>query len=312
MKYTINQEITTKKMKTDQQITNALAVKLLLSYEFIPSLLLAPVMYIFTSAQKPLDNGIIMCIVSIIGLFFVKGYRNKWLKNDEMFQVKKKMNKKSLMIFILLLLACQAIFNIIATLGEQLLNLVGLSMIDAISEGSVSMDQSVYILFYGAFVAPIFEEILCRGTLMHQFTKYGKVYAIVFSSLLFGILHGNIPQGLFAFAMGLILGYVAMEYSLGWAIFLHFFNNGLFGMGMGFLALQFGQVIESLQVIILVIAMVLSGVILFKKKDDIKNYLKNHATKPSKTMNGWFIAFIIIHGLVALSSITFYTPLNTL
>ena len=52
----------------------------------------------------------------------------------------------------------------------------------------------------------------------------------MFSALLFGVFHGNLVQIPFAFLVGLVLGYVAAEYSLGWCILLHWINNCVLGM----------------------------------------------------------------------------------
>ena len=45
------------------------------------------------------------------------------------------------------------------------------------------------------------------------------------SAFLFGLFHGNLLQTPYAFLVGLVLGYVAVEYSVGWSMVLHIFNN---------------------------------------------------------------------------------------
>ena len=57
----------------------------------------------------------------------------------------------------------------------------------------------------------------------------GKKFAIFASAFLFGMFHGNIVQTPFAFALGLVLGYVTVEHSLIWAIVLHMINNLVLG-----------------------------------------------------------------------------------
>ena len=64
-----------------------------------------------------------------------------------------------------------------------------------------------------------------RGIIQKPLEKYGKMLAIVVSSLLFAIYHGNIIQGIYAFICGLLLGFVASEYSLKYSVILHVFNN---------------------------------------------------------------------------------------
>jgi uncharacterized protein len=62
-------------------------------------------------------------------------------------------------------------------------------------------------LLLAAVVAPIVEEIIFRGIILRGFrAHYGKVRAILYSSLLFGIVHLNPWQFLPAFVLGLFLG----------------------------------------------------------------------------------------------------------
>lgn len=311
MKYRLKENEKMDKKTTAQKI-NTKVIQLLLSYEFIPVLILLPLFYAFQGISAPIDDGILLGGTAFVGLLFVLWYRKKYLKDDILFEQKKKMNKKVLMYCILFTIACQGIFSMISVGGEQLFNIFGLTMEEAITQGSVQMEETIPMLIYGGCIAPIFEEILCRGTIMRHLQKNGKVYAIVMTAALFGLLHGNLPQGIFAFAFGIILGYIAMEYSLSWAIFLHFFNNCIFGMGMGLLSEYFGSAIDVLYTIILVLAMILSARVLFKHKAKINKYLQKNPTRERKYRNGWLIAFIIIHLLFALTTITALPMVETL
>ena len=107
---------------------------------------------------------------------------------------------------------------------ELLANSLGYSMAQAMEGAGGSMDSLSMFLYVGVG-APISEELLFRGLIMRSMEPYGKKYAIFASALLFGIYHGNLVQIPFAFAVGLVLGYVTVEYNIGWAIVLHMFNN---------------------------------------------------------------------------------------
>jgi uncharacterized protein len=80
-----------------------------------------------------------------------------------------------------------------------------------------------------AIAAPILEEILFRGIILHGFLKnYGASFSIAFSSLLFALIHGNVAQGLGAFLMGLFMGWLYWKTkSLYLPILLHFINNSI-------------------------------------------------------------------------------------
>ncbi|WP_052356506.1 CPBP family intramembrane glutamic endopeptidase [[Clostridium] dakarense] len=81
-------------------------------------------------------------------------------------------------------------------------------------------------------IAPILEEFLFRRVILNGLlSKYKNNYkkAIIISALIFGIAHLNIPQGINAFILGIILG--GIYYYTGYmklSIFAHFINNFLF------------------------------------------------------------------------------------
>lgn len=57
-------------------------------------------------------------------------------------------------------------------------------------------------------IAPITEEFLFRGGIYSRFKKVMPVpVAIVLTALIFGVYHGNLQQGLYAFVMGLLITY---------------------------------------------------------------------------------------------------------
>ncbi|TCT13862.1 hypothetical protein EDC18_108100 [Natranaerovirga pectinivora] len=82
-------------------------------------------------------------------------------------------------------------------------------------------------LFLVIVIAPIFEEILCRGVILKDFMKSTPVWvAVIIQSLVFGFIHGNIVQGSYAFVIGLVLAVIYLKMKSIWApIFLHFVFN---------------------------------------------------------------------------------------
>lgn len=118
----------------------------------------------------------------------------------------------------------QLVFQLAAIVLEMLLNLLGLSAMEAIESAAIDADSfSMYL--YAGLLAPIVEELLFRGLILRTLMPFGKKFAILASAFLFGIFHGNLVQSPFAFAVGLVLGYTAVEHSIGWAMVLHMFNN---------------------------------------------------------------------------------------
>ena len=76
-------------------------------------------------------------------------------------------------------------------------------------------------------IEPFLEEWIFRGAILRQLAPYGVNFAIVTQAVLFALWHGNLYQGIYAFFLGLILGYVAYNFSLKWSYALHAIANGL-------------------------------------------------------------------------------------
>ena len=87
----------------------------------------------------------------------------------------------------------------------------------------------IFIFISTCIIAPIFEEILYRGVLLNGLLKkYNYKKAIIYSALIFGIAHMNLPQGINAFFLGTIIG-LAYYYtkSIYLCMAMHFVNNFL-------------------------------------------------------------------------------------
>ena len=124
----------------------------------------------------------------------------------------------------------------------------------------------IFIFISTCIIAPIFEEILYRGVLLNGLLKkYNYKKAIIYSALIFGIAHMNLPQGVNAFFLGVIIG-LAYYYtrSIYLCMAMHFVNNFL---------VNFVVYPESkLWTVILFIIVPIIGIIIFiKSLRTIKN-----------------------------------------
>ncbi len=104
---------------------------------------------------------------------------------------------------------------------------------------------NLFAIIASVLIAPIGEEILCRGLTFHY---AGKVVegmknekaafwtANCLQALMFGIMHGNLVQGSYAFLLGLCLGWLRHRYnSLYPAMLAHFVVNFASSFVMGYL-----------------------------------------------------------------------------
>ncbi len=85
---------------------------------------------------------------------------------------------------------------------------------DKMVSNIIGINSSWPMLLSIILMAPIAEELLFRGLIQ----GYGKrafspMLAILIQSLLFGLYHGNIIQGVYAFVMGFVLGLIAHKSS---------------------------------------------------------------------------------------------------
>ncbi len=111
---------------------------------------------------------------------------------------------------------------ILAGIGLQLvidffLNIVAMVFPGAMGDYSelietVGIGEMTWVSFLATVIlAPVSEELLFRGLTLRFLRSAGVKFAIanVIQALLFGILHMNLVQGIYAFVVGLVLGYVA-------------------------------------------------------------------------------------------------------
>lgn len=89
-----------------------------------------------------------------------------------------------------------------------------------------SMTYYIATFIYTCIIAPITEEMLFRGVVLKGFSVVSQRFGIFMSALLFGLLHGNLPQFITTFCVGIYLGFVATKYnSILPTIIMHFFIN---------------------------------------------------------------------------------------
>lgn len=79
-----------------------------------------------------------------------------------------------------------------------------------------------------ALLPALLEEMVFRGYVLHTLRRYGDWFAVAVSSLLFGLMHGNISQIPFAFIVGIALGWLyVMTDNIWLPVSVHFLNNAL-------------------------------------------------------------------------------------
>lgn len=167
---------------------------------------------------------IIALVVAESVPFIICSQRLK-IKMADFFQ-RPTMSIKTILMFAIILLGVNAFASLIVQGVEILLNGTGFHLTTpdfSLGEGIVNQ---VLMIIMVVVVAPIGEEFMLRGVCLKALSKYGTSFAIIVTSFIFSLLHGNFIQGIPTFFMGLILGYVAIKSkSILPTILIHFINN---------------------------------------------------------------------------------------
>ena len=89
-----------------------------------------------------------------------------------------------------------------------------------------AMDNHPLKILFMVVLAPLLEEFLCRKAIIDRTRRYGEKTAVVLSGLIFGLMHQNLFQFFYAFALGLVFAYIYVRTGrLRYPIILHAIYN---------------------------------------------------------------------------------------
>lgn len=118
--------------------------------------------------------------------------------------------------------SCVAASNMISMSG-----LAGSSENYAAAAGTLYSTGILPELIGLGVLAPAAEELLFRGLVYRRFKEFNSVIgSMIWASLLFALLHGNLVQGIYAFISGFLMCYVYERYgSLKAPVVMHMASN---------------------------------------------------------------------------------------
>jgi membrane protease YdiL (CAAX protease family) len=242
------------------------------------------------------DSGWPMIIAVLAAFIPLLIYRKKKFFTYDLRTKKQKVTVKVFILGLIATLGVNAIISPVMYPVEWLLNLIGYTADPSreILEGSKTTSMFVYTCLIG----PIIEEFIYRGAVMRSLERFGSVFAITISALLFGMMHGNIIQIPMAFSIGIVLGYLAKTYGIWLTVLIHMANN-LFSEG--FSALPSAVWSTAFDIIMAAILMSTVSVLLYKNKHNIKELLSSIRQKlPEKRL--WIYFFTSIPMILLLLS----------
>ena len=228
----------------------------------------------------------------------------------------EKPQKGTFLPFVLIGIGFCSFANIAMSLASSIFDLFGVDYSVDFGDSPKGIFGFLLSFIATAIVPALVEEFACRGIMLGLLKKHGAAFAIVVSSIVFGIMHGNFEQIPFAMLVGLILGYIYVKPECFWTcVTVHFANNAI-SVILTYLEDFIGVNIQNLiYVVYLIVSMLaaLIGAMLISKRDEQQFEIEENndetETVTLKQKYVWFftspaiILFIIVN---LLQSLTFF------
>lgn len=159
---------------------------------------------------------------------------------------------------------------------------------------------------YTCIAAPVTEELMYRGFVLKNLSRVSQRFGIIMSALLFGLMHGNISQFIFAFFMGIFFAHIDVKHnSLLPSIIVHAFAN-TFSIIISYSGALDNVVTAGLTGIIMV-ALCAAGLVMY-----VKFYKKNRLpfTMPhQKLRNGTAVSSVML--VLSIAAYAVITIINS-
>lgn len=201
---------------------NNFKIKLFINFIVIPILIYIGITFfvafifriVFDIDLNPVLTTSIAGVLSLIILIplYISAKKNR---NDIVY----KINYKNILYLIPIGLSLAIFSNVILELTNILNNDEAAKYVTK----SIMSLNPILIIFTTILIAPIVEELVFRAFIFKTISKMSNKYVgMIISSLMFGIMHGNVSQGLYAFFVGLVLSFIYDKLNnISYAIFLH-------------------------------------------------------------------------------------------
>ena len=247
---------------------------------------------VLTGIFKNSPEGLDMLVVTLVGVALVYLVNIKKIDGNP-FAVRKKMNARDFF----------TLFGIISI--TQLLTLLIINTAKSSGAEGISIDQSkntLAMIIYAGFTGPFCEEMMFRGFAAGRLRKFGNIFAIVISSVAFGLMHGNLEQFVAACFAGMVLAFVFCEYSLIWALVYHIINNFVFGtLPELIFPNASSKITDTVSYSIFGVFAVYAIIQLIKRRGEISAWFKREDNVPQKgsfagaLTSIWFWVFVLIY-----------------
>lgn len=125
---------------------------------------------------------------------------------------KKRMRPGKFFMFFILIMGAGYILNIVGNILNIIVAAVtNRSTYNMNPVNNLFESLNPVVILYVSVLGPVIEEYIFRWKLLNRLRPLGEKAAILFSALMFGLMHGNLSQILYATAIGVVLGYVSVK-----------------------------------------------------------------------------------------------------
>ena len=201
--------------------------------------------------------------------------------------------------------------------GALLGTLIGMlfknGLSDVVEQAIGSVDIWVSALCAG-IIGPVAEELFFRKAMIDRLSKYHPIDAILFSAVLFALIHGNLTQFLYAFPLGVLLGIIYYRtQNIGYTILLHIAINLIGGVvpqlvmgGIAVLPESMNTLVTFVYSQIIIVICVVGLIFLIRRRREFLPIQSSvpRFRRPFYLNAGFIIACVLFTGLFILSEVS--------
>lgn len=172
--------------------------------------------------QFTMDNLLIIVIVSQLLTALIAGvwYYFVWGKGKGC-SLRNPVKPWQILLIPVLGVIIQFMTSSVLTIIEILAPFLMENYIELMEESGLN-EVTAVMLISTVLMAPLSEELVCRGLVLRLAMKVSSRFWIVnmIQAFAFGVMHGNVIQGIYAFLLGLVLGYLYFRFGNIWLCML--------------------------------------------------------------------------------------------
>ncbi len=222
--------------------------------------------------------GILCILVFGIWFFFLYGRKSK-------IRIYEALSIKNLILLLVLGIVIQIMLSFSLTL-----------ILPFFKDATMKYEETMSMLFsdnwmmviYTVVLAPLGEEMIFRGLTFGYAKKVMPIMAAnIVQAALFGIYHLNLIQGIYAFVMGLIFGYIMMKLQSIWAVVILHIVVNLSGLIMNKILTNSSSIMTWESIVIDVIAiticiLLILGLPIIKEHERVRDNQRDISPVPQR------------------------------